>query len=143
MRGPHPAVEGQLAEQGDVAQPLGLELAGRRKDRAGDRKVKPGTRLGQIPGGEVGGYPPGGELESAVSDRRLDALPCLTYGCVGQPDDRERGQTGPDVELDQHVPRQRALDRERVRLGKHGPEKLGRACDGTLWPTGCPGRPSE
>ena len=55
----------------------------------------------------------------------MDAIARLAHGGVGQPDDRERGQPGADVDLDPHLARVHPIDRERGDAGEHGPTVRG------------------
>ena len=99
--------------------------------------------FGTSPGREAGGDAPGGKLEARVEDRRAHAFARLPHGRVGEPDDRERGQSRAHVDLDGHMPWREPLDRERVCPRQHPPRappcrrlsetsKLGGAWDETL-----------
>ncbi len=119
-RGPQLAAERQLAEDGRPSQRIGRRLAGGRQDPAGDREVEAGADLVHVRGREVDHHPSRGELELRVEHRRADPLARLAHGAVAQPDDRERGQPGADVDLDGDAQRVHPADRESGGAGEHG-----------------------
>ncbi len=118
---PHAAIERQFPEQRVALQPLPPKLPAGREQRAREREIQARPRLWHVARREVGGDPPGGELIAGVEDRRLNALARLTYGGVGETDDRECGQPGADVDLDGHVSRVQPFDRERMRPASMAP----------------------
>ena len=91
-----------------------------REDRARDREVEAGAGLAQVRGREVDRDAALRELEARVQDRRLHALARLAHGAVAEPDDREGGQAGAQVDLDGDAPRVEAVDREGGDAGEHG-----------------------
>jgi hypothetical protein len=105
------------------------DLPARRQDPQREREVEARPHLAQIGGSKVGRYPLLGELEARVLDRGPHALARLADGGVAQPDDRERGQPRPQVDLHGHPPGVEAVDRERADAGEH---------DSTLGGTGRP-----
>ena len=118
-RGPHRAVERQLAEQRDTVQLLTRQLPAGGQHRARDRQIEPRTGLADVARREVRGDPPGGKLIAGVEDRRGDALARLAHRRVDEPDDRKRRQPTAHVDLDGHVSRPQAVDRERVCPRQH------------------------
>jgi hypothetical protein len=61
------------------------------------------------------------ELKARVQQCRLDALARLAHGGVGAADDREGRQPAAQVNLDGHLPRGEAVDREGRDVGEHRP----------------------
>ncbi len=118
--GTNRAVEGQLADQRQLRQPLEVELTGRGEQGGGDRQVQPRPGLAQAGRSEVGDDPPQRELEAAVDQRRPHPLARLAHRGVGQADDGEGGQAAVDVDLDPDRAGGDAVEGECLRRGEHG-----------------------
>jgi hypothetical protein len=90
--------ERQLAQ--DRPSTRGLELLRADHYAERDRQIERGACLAQVGRGQVDGDTTWRVLVTAVSDRAPDPLPRLLQGRVREPDDREAGQPGRDVDLD-------------------------------------------
>jgi len=104
------ATQRELADEGDPARGRD-HLLRAEQDPHSDRQVERGTRLAQVGRRQVDGDPPRRMAESGVANRAADSLASLLERRVGQPDDREPGQSRGDVDLDADDPAVEADER--------------------------------
>ena len=95
-----PSVQGQLADEKIIAQPLGREDPLLGQEAQGDGKVEGGALLLPVGRGEVDGDLPGRDVVAAVLQRGPDALLALPDGRVGQADGDELRKSEGNIGLD-------------------------------------------
>ncbi len=112
-------VEGQLADEGAAVGRSHLEP--RENYRHRHRKVEPRAVLAKLGRRQVDGEPAARELETAVDDRRPDAVPRLFHRWRRQPDHDELAFSATDVRLHVHATYVEAGEHARVNASEHGP----------------------
>ena len=122
------AAQRKLPEHGVGVECLRRDLTARREHAERQRRVEPRSDLSQERRREVGGDPALREVEPRVEDRRADPVPRLAHSRVPEPNDRERGQAGADVDLDPHLARIDTVDRERRDACEHASRRYGERC---------------
>ncbi len=122
---PREAVEGQLADDGVLLEPVGGELPAGGEHAERDRQIERRGLLGQLGRGEVDDDAVVRAHEAGVDERPLDAMRALLDGRFGQADEHGLGQrAGRDIDLDLDRQGVDAEEREGVELGEHGPSAL-------------------
>lgn len=117
----------QLAEDDIGLDRLGRDLTAGREHSKRERGVEAGANLAQERGSQVGRDPRLGESEVGVLDRRVHSLPRLPHCRIPQADDRERGQTGANVDLDPDLAGIHTVDREGAYACEHRRKAINRA----------------
>ena len=107
---PDLAAERELADQGEPAGARS-DLFGAEQDADRDREIERGARLAQVRRSEVHGDPTRWVDKSGIPDGASNPFPGLLERGIGQPDDREPGQAGCDVDLDPDQPSVEAVER--------------------------------
>ena len=98
--GPNAPVERELSHRRVLGEPLRRNLARRGEHRKRDREVEPGPLLAQRGGCQVHGDPAvEGPFERSGHDAASNPVLGLLAGAVGEPDDREPGDTGLEMGL--------------------------------------------
>ncbi len=98
--GPEGTVESELPDEPPPRHRLRRKVAGGDQEPHGDGEVEPGPGLGDARGREVHGDPLQRPGETTREQGGADAVARLAARGIGEPDDREAGETGGDVHLD-------------------------------------------
>ena len=114
----HPAVEGELAEQDDALEGTRAQPAVGGEDPAGQGDVVARALLGQRRRRERQGDLALRPVLPGVHHGGADPVAGLGEGGVGQPDQRQPRQPGPDVGLDLHQVAVHAVQTDRPRAGE-------------------------
>ncbi len=117
--GPDLAAQAELAQQGPMTPGADLLRADEHGD--GDAEVQRGTSLRHVRRGKVDRDPARGMDEPTVAEGPADPLARLPESDVRQPDDREAGQPGGDVDLHAHGPAVEALEGGGEHACEHAP----------------------
>src|SRR2546426_4534441 len=104
------AVQRQLADHGEGADPPVRDRAGGGEDAECDRQVERGTFFPEVGRGQVHGDPVGRKGEAGVADRGAHPLAALAHCRVRKPYRGERGQARRDVDL---YPHERGFDADK------------------------------
>ena len=99
---PDRALQPQLPQHRDPAQPLARDLLGGRKHAQRNGQIEGRTPLADVGGGQIDRDALQGERVARVRERGVHALAALLDGALRQPDGDERGEPVRDVGLDVH-----------------------------------------
>ena len=103
------AAQRQLTDEGEPPATW-LDLFRTQQDPDRHRQVERGTGLAQVRRREVDRDPARRMDEARVPERTADALARFLERGIGQPDDREAGQAGCDIDLDADQPAVEAVE---------------------------------
>ena len=112
------AAEAELADE-DASGDLGRTGATQPEESHRDRKVERGAALAEVGRSQVDGDRAFRHGESAVFQRRADALPGLAHAGVGEADDGEARKAARDVHFDVENTRLQTQGRSGVDAGEH------------------------
>ncbi len=123
---PQVPAQRQLREQCPAVELPGRQLPAGGQDPAGQREVKPRSRLAQMRWRQVGGDAPLGKLKPTVQQGGAYALTRLAHRGVAQAHDREAGQPRPNVHLHRDRAGVDSVDGKGPGPGEHGVNARGR-----------------
>jgi hypothetical protein len=93
-------VQTQLTAESQAVSAPWVELVAGNKQSDCDGEIQPSTHFSHPGGRQIHGHPVHGPLQTAREDRRANPVTRLSYGCIGQPNDREAGKATRDVDFD-------------------------------------------
>src|SRR5690606_326295 len=123
-------LQGELAEEQSLLQPVRRAHTASRQQPDGDREVQGRAALAQVGGRQIEHHVPRRKLEAAVRQRGPHSHPALAHRRLRQAHDLEAGDALREVDLDVHRPRvdpdHAPCSRPRQHVGPlpHGPCRI-------------------
>ena len=127
---PDAAVQGQLADDGEVAQLFGQQLAGGDQQAQRDRQIEAAGVFAEVGRSEIDDGAAGMPGVAEIGQGALDAMNALLDRHLGQADEDRLGQPGRDIDFDLDGNGVDADEGEGVQLGEHGRLRNGLRFDG-------------